>query len=776
MLHNHMSAPLPAIATIIAINLLGKDIVMSSSVKLKETIPYSTMEASPPSLHEDIAQSWSTIAPFWPLKNLIATNPLAGLEALTFEQAYATGAALFQQADLPTFMQHANRITIKWLQAFCDEGQATMAMPLRHKGLYHAVRSLAPFDATLHRSNPVKKAWLEALPHDAETAIAVCLQRLHITSEQRGLFLTLLLSTLSGWSSYVQYRTSWADETDSAHPHAVTHADYLAVRLLILCCVADSDDAEALLDWHQHAVESSANNESKIEAMTAAENAYRLPLLHELSQQAMPYTAPATVQCVFCIDVRSEPFRRAIEAEGAYETFGFAGFFGVPITVEHASTGERYASCPVLLKPQHTVVEHPCCPSGSHHHDAADYETLRGFRRLYQSAKYTFTAPFALVEMLGIFSGVWMALRSFTPSFAHRISTALRRSIRSELDIATDTHNIPFETKCSYALNALKLMGMTNYFAPLVVLCGHGSETQNNAYATALDCGACGGRHGASNARVLADILNMPAVRDYLSTQNIMITDATYFLAAEHNTTTDEVRLFDHDAPATHHHQIADFKTSLHTARQTNTAWRLNTMGGEATDIDSAVRTAARAKDWAQVRPEWGLARNAAFIVAPRALTHKMNLQGRCFLHSYAWQDDKDGALLTTILTAPMVVTQWINAQYLFSTLDNVAYGGGSKITKNITGKIGVMQGNASDLMTGLPFQSVYAADGRPYHETLRLMTVVHAPRTLISKVIAEQPILQKLFGNGWGTLACIDPETQKSYVLERDLSWREAM
>jgi uncharacterized protein YbcC (UPF0753/DUF2309 family) len=190
----------------------------------------------------------------------------------------------------------------------------------------------------------------------------------------------------------------------------------------------------------------------------------------------------------------------------------------------------------------------------------------------------------------------------------------------------------------------------------------------------------------------------------------------------------------------------------------------------------AAVReTKRRSMDWAEVRPEWGLARNAAFIVGPRDLTRAVNLEGRCFLHSYDWKKDPTGKFLTTILTAPMVVAQWINSQYLFSTIDNVAYGGGSKITQNVTGKLGVMQGNASDLMHGLPLQSVFAADGEPYHEPLRLLTVVYAPRSILDAIIPTQNVLKKLFGNGWVTIVCIDPSDNHTYLLKRDLSWKKS-
>lgn len=182
-----------------------------------------------------------------------------------------------------------------------------------------------------------------------------------------------------------------------------------------------------------------------------------------------------------------------------------------------------------------------------------------------------------------------------------------------------------------------------------------------------------------------------------------------------------------------------------------------------------------RACDWAQTRPEWGLAGNAAFIIAPRAFTQNLDLEGRCFLHSYDYTQDPTGTSLTTILTAPMVVAEWINMQYLFSTLNNAAYGSGSKVTQNITGKIGVMQGNASDLMTGLALQSVYRRDEQRFHQPLRMMTVVLAPKAMLDKIIDQQPMLQKLFGHGWVHLVCIEPNTHMIYRLNRDFTWENS-
>jgi len=207
-------------------------------------------------------------------------------------------------------------------------------------------------------------------------------------------------------------------------------------------------------------------------------------------------------------------------------------------------------------------------------------------------------------------------------------------------------------------------------------------------------------------------------------------------------------------------------------ARDQNCLARAKELGIDTRSGLARRSIALRAKDWAQVRPEWGLARNAAFIAGPRWLTKECDLEGRAFLHSYEWDKDVDGSLLQAILTAPTVVAQWINAQYLFSTLDNVAFGGGSKVTSNITGKIGIMQGNASDLMNGLPMQSVFTSDDTPYHEPVRLTVVVYAPKGRVAEIIEQHEILRRLFGNGWVHMICYDPNDLGKYKLTRGLTW----
>jgi uncharacterized protein YbcC (UPF0753/DUF2309 family) len=715
-----------------------------------------------------VAHSFKTIAPFWPLKNLIAVNPLQGLEELPVEEAIPLGSAYFQQASLPKPMEAVNRQTIKWLQAYVDDGQATLSMPLRTLGLYVAWRQLAIHDTCLHDNDEQKQAWLSTLPENPKQAIQEYLLHLGIAYAEHKKFLTLLLTTLPGWASYIRYRTDWAG-LDSNHPHPVTQIEYLAMRLIITRLLWP--DAKALLTWHQQVRQQVDSKPTVLAQIQQAESKYRLPLLQQLAAQLLNEPRTPEAQLVFCIDVRSEPFRRALEATGDYQTLGFAGFFGIPVQITDTVTGESYASCPVLLSPKHTVHESPCCSQAERKNDRAAYVRLTKLKQLYQSLKYTFTTPFALIESLGVATGTWMGLRSLAPGLASRLKSRVIQSIRKPMAVESSLETLPLADQCAYAEGALRLMGLTHHFAPLVVFCGHGSTTQNNAYATALDCGACGGRHGAPNARILAELLNTAEVRTYLGQKGVSIPDTTRFVAAEHNTTTDEVTLYG-DTPS---EALQKLTQNLAKAQQTNSIERLQQMQKTAGRSGGAAQTWLRSQDWAQVRPEWGLARNAAFIVGPRDLTAALNLEGRSFLHSYDYTQDPTGTSLTTILTAPMVVAEWINTQYLFSTLDNVAFGGGSKITQNITGKIGVMQGNSSDLMTGLPLQSVYASDELAYHQPQRLMTVVYAPRTVLGSIIQAQPVLQKLFGNGWVQLACIEPETRQTYLLTRELLWQEA-
>lgn len=720
-----------------------------------------------------IEKSWEIVAPFWPLKNLIAVNPLQGFESHSFEEALMEARALFQQKEIIPELEAVNRETIKWCQAFFDDGQATLAMPLRHRGLYAAWKELVQWDDRLHKGNSSLIRFIKELPESPVSAINACLERLQIPAKDIRRFFEILLVTLPGWASHIKYRTDWNhEETDEKFP--VSKADYLAIRIIIVTLLwPEARRAPGLFEKLNSGM---LWKDSSLSRIADAETSYRAELIGKL-KVAREFSTREVMrpeaQVIFCIDVRSEPFRRSLELIGAYETFGFAGFFGTPIRIEEEVTGKSYASCPVLLTTKHTIAEKHCCPGHIKEEIRQGHLFRKQIKRVSQSLKNTFTTPFIAVEMLGLAAVASMTLRTLFPLSSMRLKWKVSGSRKGDALLKPDLSTMKLEDQCVYAEGALRMIGLTRNFSEVVVFCGHGSHTENNAYATALDCGACGGHPGGSNARVLAAILNSQSVREVLRLRGILIPQYTRFLAAEHQTTTDEVIIFDHGENDVHVKEIVEqLKEDLSIACEHTCALRNGSLvrfSKMASNYQSAL---TRSFDWAETRPEWGLAKNGSFIVGPRSLTKGINLEGRSFLHSYEHSEDPDGAILTTILTAPMVVAHWINSQYLFSSIDNVAFGSGSKVTQNITGKLGIMQGNGSDLMSGLPIQSVASADDELYHEPVRLLTVVYAPWQRIEKIISEQEGLRKLFGNGWVSMVCIDPGSGDFLQLRRDLSW----
>jgi hypothetical protein len=271
----------------------------------------------------------------------------------------------------------------------------------------------------------------------------------------------------------------------------------------------------------------------------------------------------------------------------------------------------------------------------------------------------------------------------------------------------------------------------------------------------------------------MAALLNAPEVRQRLAEKGTVLPDDCIAVAAEHDTATDMVRLFDTElVPASHAADLARLEADLDAAGRRTRQERARRLPGARHADDATIRS--RSVDWAQVRPEWGLAGNAALIVGPRTWTHGVDLGGRCFLHDYDWRRDPGGEALTTILTAPMVVAEWINLQYYFSTVDNDAYGSGDKTTQNVVGGIGVMQGNESDLRTGLPRQSVQDDQGRPYHTPLRLLTVVLAPRDRVAKIVQANTSVRNLVENGWVALEVVDPDTGERSRYQSDGAWRK--
>lgn len=714
------------------------------------------------------------IAPVWPLETFIACNPLQGFEGQTFEQALAQGSFRRQRIERNRQLEDVNLQMIKWCGGFFDAGQGSIDMPHRDKGFYFGFLKLAYFDKQLHHNKKEAKEFLQQLPDSAQEAIKMCLLRLAVPQGQEEAFLSKTLCYLPGWAGFVKWKTDWQNLKNSEEKQ-VNLTDFLAVRLVLTCLL-----------WPDAAKEKKSPEDGfwvkKVLAqLKSNESSYRQKLLSLLLpevKKTQVANARRAAQLVFCIDVRSEPFRRAIESLGQYETFGFAGFFGLPVRINEFDTNKNKDCCPVLLKPKYAIKEMPAAVNQA---DFERYQRGKLFisrcKNIYTQLKYNFSTPFALVESLGLWYGLNMILKSLSPKLSKNLLSAVNRWLKPtmptqlayELTEKDVEQGLSLQEQISYAETVLRLIGLTSDFAKLIVLCGHGSSTENNPYASSLDCGACGGNHGGINARLLASILNKSTVRQGLEDCGIHIPLDTVFYGALHNTTTDVVELYTQEVTKSIYPKLlSQLQDDLKEAKGITNQERGMKLGSYEPNKDIIRRSV----DWSETRPEWGLARNAGFIVAPRHFTKDICLDGRCFLHSYRFEQDNEGTLLETILTAPMVVAEWINTQYLFSTVDNVAFGSGSKVTHNVVGAIGVMQGNGSDLMHGLPLQSVMGSDEQAYHEPQRLLVIVYAPRDMVSKVVEKHSILKNLFFNQWVHLVVIDPINQVPYQLNPFGEW----
>ncbi|HVG01373.1 MAG TPA: putative inorganic carbon transporter subunit DabA, partial [Nitrospira sp.] len=126
-------------------------------------------------------------------------------------------------------------------------------------------------------------------------------------------------------------------------------------------------------------------------------------------------------QVVFCIDVRSEVFRRHLEQRGGYETLGLAGFFGVPLDYQPFSTSLTVTQCPVLLKPKNQIREIPRSYHGilAERHKTVARLGEAGHLMLHD-LKENVVTPYVMVEALGWFFGLPLLGKTLCPRWYYR--------------------------------------------------------------------------------------------------------------------------------------------------------------------------------------------------------------------------------------------------------------------------------------------------------------------------------------------------------------------
>ena len=676
-----------------------------------------------------------------------------------------------------------------------------------------------------------------------------------------------------------------ADSCDQDHRIALQSAAWRLVALAKALAIESAtlldsapSDLKTLLDW----LEAFPESQHGLRWLMALEAGYQETLLAQLMANARKLKGPKEeeagvesnrlpvvrpqAQVVFCIDVRSEVYRRHLEEIGHYETLGFPGFFICFIRYRAFGSRHEVESFPVIMKCRNVAREIPRSYHGEilPRHRAGAQLVRTGHTLLHDLKAHVIT-PYVMVESLGWFYSLPFFGKTLFPVqdkkasawlkrlFAPRVSTTLtvdklsksdaeemmaaeqraiiRRALRERLGLhgsqispelveasrlwALDEYgsaepvlgrpsrllDLSVEKEAAFIEDlrehyriergwaaaridritqmgltldeqaftvetALRILGLTRIFARLVLLCAHTSTSDNNPFEAALDCGACGGNEGKPNARLFAAMANKAKVREQLAKHGIEIPQDTYFIAGQVDTATDEVELFDlEDVPPTHRKDVSHLLQDLKEMSRLTSQERCSRLPGVGTETEArkSLRKASRhvrvrSADWSQVRPEWGLSRNAAFIIGSRRLTRGLNLEGRTFMNNYSYLDDPTARLLEILMTAPQMVGQWITMEHYFSTVDNDIYGSGSKVYHNVVGRISIMFGTQSDLRIGLAWQTVMNGE-QPYHEPMRMLTIVEAPLEPISLLIQRHPVLQHFYDGRWVHLVAVDPE-----------------
>lgn len=673
----------------------------------------------------------------------------------------------------------------RFCASYFDDGQAQVSRS-RDDGLYVSWRTLAPTDRMPHlfMSLGEYRATVASLPSTADEMIALGCAELGVPVEERERYLAALLLDVNGWASWCAYLRWTARQAGGDDDHL---RELLAVRLAWEWILYRSSDEAIRAEWRFAMTSWSAIERAAQLARSddwilqrAVEIAWHSQVLPKLPD-GFGATRPAAprMQAAFCLDVRSEVFRRALEAQGEdLQTLGVAGFFGLAIEYAPIAADDPHPQLPGLLAAKYRVTD-----TGA----AGGLEDARRSRldaaHAWKAFKTNSLSSFAFVDAMGLFFARNL-FRDALGRDAHRAAPGARagltdleeRTLSPRLTGRVDGSPLAADERCEIVGSFLRTIGLTRGFARLVLLVGHGSETKNNAYAAGLDCGACCGQPGDVNARAAAALLNDPEVRAGLAARGIEVPATTLFVGALHNTTTDEVTLFEEGTvPATHRADLADARAVLERAGIATRRARAPRLGlDDLSDARLHAAVVKRARNWAEVRPEWGLAGNAMLIVAPRERSRHIDLEGRAFLHDYRFDDDPDHAILEAIMTGPMIVAHWINFQYYASTVDNARYGCGDKVLHNIVGgHLGVFEGNGGDLRIGLSLQSLHDGE-RWMHAPLRLAVVIEASRPALERVLEEHPKVRELVDNAWVHLFQLDA-SERTIFARRDGGWTRA-
>lgn len=733
------------------------------------------------------------------------------------EQLVAAGA------EDPDRLVHP--LLIRLAAAYLDQGVGYWSMPHREDGFLSAFRQLysnpvAPPDRWL-RSLPSTLSELHGA--SAEQVIGWTLERLRVSREKRGEVLRATLLSLKGWAGMFRHLERRPDRAPVVDPKA-TLIDFAAVQLILDTLAAEhcatsrglnlsdlgrSPSPEpkpsrslayeafvlaqlaglgpAELDGQVAAWMSAVRRLDEWERgrllQLAYERRHEVSVLDGLEAHAAAAVEGGDVsyQAVFCIDEREESLRRHLEEiDPVAETVGYAGFFGVAMAYQDIEALRPVPLCPVAVRPRHLVREEALDANAhasyakrkragakaSHGYGVATQTLARG--GLVAAA----TGLAAVVPLVGrcLFPRV---TEGFRPPLSHPPRPSTRLVIERDDDADEVDGYLPGYTISEMAdvvQGLLQTTGLARRLSKLVLIVGHGSSSLNNPHEAAHDCGATGGGRGGPNARAFCLMANHPKVRALLLERGQTIGEETWFLAGYHNTCDDSLEYYDAELlPANLQEVASRAQRALAQAAERDAHERCRRFE-DAPPRPSPRRALqharAHAMDLGQPRPEYGHATNAVCVVGRRWRTRGLFLDRRAFLVSYDPTTDASGDILTKLLLSVCPVGAGINLEYYFSYVDPTGYGCGTKLPHNVTGLLGVMDGHASDLRTGLPWQMV------EIHEPVRLLTIVEASPETLSDILAKQEGLRGLIDNGWIRVVAWDPDSPRLWSYRAGRFW----
>jgi uncharacterized protein YbcC (UPF0753/DUF2309 family) len=485
------------------------------------------------------------------------------------------------------------------------------------------------------------------------------------------------------------------------------------------------------------------------------------------SAHNQPVPGRPQVQFITCIDDRMGSFRRQLEqtrrTTGIHvETFGVAGEFGLPICFKTYCRPLSPKNKPKIVKHNQRNRWHVIERKGQNN----SYDLDRFHQRIKKLAQITAFLEAAsfhpLQSILLLTLTPVYALRLFLMAFAPTLESQIwgvllqTSSPISATDIEFD---ITTEDAAKILSSIFNSTGLSKYFAPMIVLFGHGASSVNNPYFAGYNCGACAGKKGGQNARLFARLANDTQIRNCLRFKyGIDIPNDTVFIGGEHDTTKDTIIYYDKCyIPSTHIERFRDVQSLVSIALANNALERCHRffLADAKTTKDALYHVLWRASDYAEMRPELNHATNAGVVIGRRCLTQSSFFDRRLFLTSYdPFMDDENGTLLEEVLATSLRVCSGINLEYFFSTIATERYGAGTKAPLNIVGDIGMQQGILGDLRTGLPSQMV------DMHIPVRAFFLVDAPAERVMKVLHRHPDLEAMIFNDWVHLATRDPDT----------------